>query len=234
MAAIERRTIYLIGDSLTRQWSKVMQCELEHVLGLSPQEAASKVRWTRCNSDLRRQKSQIKKFLRDATANDVVVFNFGHHVGMNAGEDWKAKYADIIEYSRTFDFGPMPRSNVFFRTTSVRHFLAGYGDWNTDFTAGNTAPDMQAEWQTYGGNQPELPDQNLIALSTLLSDRGGNDGPDGNGDEGNGSFQILDTSPMMLARGDATYDGSHFCLPGPTEFWSRMLYLRLERQGGIA
>ena len=63
---------------------------------------------------------------------------------------------------------------------------------------------------------PEQPDQNLIAFSTLLKS------------SNHRSFQILDTSPLMLARGDATFDGTHFCLPGPMDVWSRMLYARLE------
>ena len=42
-------------------------------------------------------------------------------------------------------------------------------------------------------------------------------------------FCILDTSPMMLSRADATFDGTHFCLPGPMDFWSRMLYYQMER-----
>lgn len=215
---LKSRTIFLIGDSLTRQWYQTMKCELMHVLGLSEKEVREKIRWQRCTNELRRQRKEIQQKLADATVNDVLVFNFGHHVGLKNGENWKTKYEKILNDALSFDFGAIPDENIFFRTTSVRHFLRGYGDWDTDFTAGNTAPDMYAQWETYGGNMPEQPDQNLIAFSTLLKS------------SNQRSFQILDTSPLMLARGDATFDGSHFCLPGPVDMWSRMLYTRLETQ----
>ena len=42
---------------------------------------------------------------------------------------------------------------------------------------------------------------------------------------------VLDTAAISLARGDATIDGVHFCLPGPIiEQWSRMLYHRIVRE----
>lgn len=217
---LKSRTIFLIGDSLTRQWYQTMKCELMHVLGLSEKEVMEKIRWQRCTNELRRQRKEIQQKLADATVNDVLVFNFGHHVGLKNGENWKTKYEKILNDALSFDFGAIPDENIFFRTTSVRHFLRGYGDWDTDFTAGNTAPDMYAQWETYGGNMPEQPDQNLIAFSTLLK----------SSNHRHRSFQILDTSPLMLARGDATFDGSHFCLPGPVDMWSRMLYARLEAQ----
>ena len=223
---IKPRTIFMIGDSLTRQWAHMMHCELMHVLGFSKGEAGNKVRFQRSTKAITRQRRDIRKLLQSASKKDIVVFNYGHHVGLNNGEDWRPKYVKTLENARDFDFGPIPDENIFFRTTSVWHFLHGFGDWNTEsFTAGKSAPDMHAMWDTYGGNQQELPDQNLVAFSTLL-DKNNID------IHRHRSLQILDTSPMMLARGDATYDydEAHFCLPGPMEFWSRMLYLHLERQ----
>ena len=68
---------------------------------------------------------------------------------------------------------------------------------------------MSAEWALYGGNSPVQPEQNLMALDIL------------------GNMSIMDVSPMMLARADATFDGVHFCLPGPIDSWSHMLYYRI-------
>jgi hypothetical protein len=41
------------------------------------------------------------------------------------------------------------------------------------------------------------------------------------------NYQILDISPLMLSRADATADGCHFCVPGPVEFWGQMLFYRI-------
>lgn len=50
------------------------------------------------------------------------------------------------------------------------------------------------------------------------------------------NFGILDTSTLTLARADATYDLTHLYLPGPMEYWNRMLYYRIlqesTRRGG--
>ena len=74
----------------------------------------------------------------------------------------------------------------------MRHFLKGFGDWDTNsFKTGSVEPGMQQKWSTYGGSRPEQPMQNIIALGSFL---------------------------IMLARGDATFDGSHFCLPGPIDY----------------
>lgn len=92
-------------------------------------------------------------------------------------------------------------------------------------------PNMTDVWHAYGGNAPELPQQNLIAFKVFLQYVGNNKNSTKNVLPKR-KFSILDTSPMMLARSDATFDGCHFCLPGPMEFWSRMLYYRIERHGG--
>jgi hypothetical protein len=43
----------------------------------------------------------------------------------------------------------------------------------------------------------------------------------------NSSFTIMDVLPLRLARADSTFDGSHFCMPGPIEQWARMLFYRI-------
>jgi hypothetical protein len=62
------------------------------------------------------------------------------------------------------------------------------------------------------------PLQNPLALGAFL------------GSAAERQFRILDTSPMVLSRADATFDGLHFRLPGPVDFWSRMLCYQMERK----
>ena len=149
-------TIYLVGDSLTRQWHKVMQCELIHVLGFSEEDAEQKVIFMQRMG--RERMDSIHNSIKSAvTRDDIVVINIGHHVGSKLGKDWRPKYATLLKQLMEFDYG-IPRTNIFFRTTSVRHYLSGEGDWYGKFKAGNTEPDMHAKWSTYGGDTHELPD----------------------------------------------------------------------------
>ena len=225
---LSNRTIYLVGDSLTRQWGQTMRCEIMHILGKS-NEVADKI-VLNLPMHVGFSEGLIKKrygdpFRINATERDYVIFNFGHHVGKKLGDDWPTKYTKILNDTLAMDFGDIPDHHIFFRTTTVRHFLANQGDWNTNSSkAGGLAPNMQATWNTYGGNLPELPDQNLIAFNVLLHDSMHNNSR---------RYKILDTSPMMLARGDASFDGSHFCLPGPMQYWSRMLYYQIEQNNRL-
>jgi hypothetical protein len=214
----EGRTIYFVGDSLTRQWQHSMKCEIIHVLGISDQKAEKIIRYLRLHGGFEHKLKLYGSFFTKATERDYVVFNFGHHVGKKLGVDWEQKYTDILQEAMMVDFGKIPDNHIFFRTTSVRHFLRGMGDWNTQSSqAGAREPNMNDVWSKFGGASPELPDQNLIAFDAFL------------GNTTNKTIRILDTSPMMLARADATFDGSHFCLPGPMESWSRMLYYQIEQ-----
>ncbi|KAL7529940.1 hypothetical protein ACHAWF_003172 [Thalassiosira exigua] len=217
----ENRTMYFIGDSLTRQWQHSIKCELVHVLGIPIERADDMVVYI-WMAKRGIEKGILRKhgspFTTTATERDYVVFNFGHHMGPKLGPNWRSSYRKFLEDAAKISFGNIPRSHVFFRTTSVRHFIRGKGDWNTDsFQAGAAEPTMQAAWRDFGGNAPELPEQNLIAFETFL----------GGGDTKHSGFRILDTSPMTLARADATFEGVHFCLPGPMDFWSRMLYYQI-------
>ncbi len=72
---------------------------------------------------------------------------------------------------------------------------------------------MKANWSDYGGNCPDQPVQNLMGIDMVSK---------------HSKYQILDTSPLMLSRGDASSEGSHICVPGPIEFWSGMLYYRIK------
>jgi len=165
--------------------------------------------------------SLLKRYgdpFRNATEKDYVVFNFGHHTGKKLGETWPSQYIEILEKALQLDFGRIPDHHIFFRTTTVRHFLALKGDWNTEHSeAGGIAPDATAHWSWYGGNSPEQPKQNLLVLEVFL------------GNHTARRFQVLDTAAMMLSRADSSFDENHVCLPGPMDFWSRMLYYRIER-----
>lgn len=213
--ATRNSKFYLVGDSLTRQWAQAMKCEFIHVLGMSSEEANEKVIYVQQHTEI--SLNVDKKFFINATERDYAVFNLGHHVGNKLGKNWTESYRAILNSTLLFPFGRIPDSNIFFRTTSVRHFLKGAGDWNTNSSkSGSVEPQMDAKWSMYGGNSPEQPTQNLVAFQVFLRQN-----------RSIRRVQILDTSPMMLARGDATFDGCHFCLPGPADYWSRMFYYRL-------
>ena len=218
-AVLSNRTIFLVGDSLTRQWSQVMRCEIMDVLGKSKEATNEMVRILPMHTDF--DNKLFKKRYGDpfprATERDVIVFNFGHHVGNKLGVDWQPKYIKVLKDAlEQIDFGKIPDDHVLFRTTTVRNFLRNEGDWNTNSSkAGGSKPNIQAVWINYGGNLPEQPTQNLLAFDTILRDT-------------RSGLKILDTSPMMLARGDASFDGSHICIPGPMTYWSRMLYYQIQ------
>lgn len=218
-AILSNRTIYLVGDSLTRQWSQAIRCEIMHILGKSEEVANKTISFLAMQKGF--ETGLLKRYgypFKKASEKDYVVINFGHHLGHKLGGDWPSKYHTILENVLAVDFGKIPDHHIFFRTTSVRHYLKNQGDWDTNSSvAGSGKPIMNASWSLYGGNKPEQPMQNLIAFNVFLDE------------SKNRTFQILDTSPMMLARADATFDGSHFCLPGPMDYWSRMLYFRIEK-----
>lgn len=206
------RKIFLVGDSLTRQWYQTMICELVHVLGYSVEEAKSKVIYTKVF--VRFSELDFNPFT-DASERDYVVYNIGHHVGFSYMDVWPPLYTEVMEESLKIDFGAIPDEQVFFRTTSVRLFHRNKGDWNTaNFEVGDKNPNMNAQWELFGGNYQEQPLQNLMALEIFK--------------KSSRKFQILDTSPMTLGRTDTSFDGCHFCIPGPTDHWSRMLYYQME------
>jgi hypothetical protein len=91
--------------------------------------------------------------------------------------------------------------------------LADKGDWNSNSSqAGGLEASVDAKWDHYGGNHPVQPIQNLLGISMVGT---------------NSNFRIMDVSPLTLARADSTFDGSHFCMPGPIEEWTRMLFYRI-------
>jgi hypothetical protein len=213
---LQDRQIFLIGDSLTRQWWESLHCELEHMYNVSGMAHYLK------NFNGNFPQSTVDRFLKsnNATSRDYLVFNIGHHTdGSNhgIGDQWRKHYILGLKQYMSKSYSPIPDNHIFFRTTSARHFWnKGYGDWDSgNWRAGGTAPKMEAEWLEYGGKHPVQPEQNMIGIKMI---------------QNQARFGILDVSPLMLSRADATSDGSHFCLPGPTEAWSQMLYYRILHQ----
>jgi hypothetical protein len=214
----KNRTVYLVGDSLTRQWSRVLLCELIHLLDIPSKVAETKVRYFQSHVAHENELKNLANLLKSSKCQDYIVINWGHHLGESKlHHEWRDKYIHALKSLQSLDYGLIPDQHVFFRTTTVRHFLSGT-DWNsTSKKAGGNAPNKHAQWGWYGGRTPEQPNQNLLALELLA------------GPERVRDLQILDTAPMMLPRGDATFDGSHMCLPGPHQFWSQMLYYRMHK-----
>jgi hypothetical protein len=215
-SVVVNRTLYIVGDSLSRQWMQEMRCEYAHLLGL--RKEAIRFFWYTGRGSEEPPLTQLSvwDFLEKATYRDYLIFSFGrHHHPSKPGMQysWKTRYIRAMNIFLSLSFAPIPSNHVFFRTSSVRPFLAGQGDWDTNTSkSGGLHPNMKAVWSDYGGNYPAQPKQNLIGISMVGSQS---------------DYGILDISPLMLSRADATSDGSHFCLPGPIEIWSRMLYYRI-------
>jgi hypothetical protein len=228
---LSQQRIFLFGDSLTRQWGHAMRCEMIHIFNYTKEEAHDRIRiklWF--SGKIKAFGAALSKFSKSMGSEDYLVFNFGHHMdpskpGLKYA--WKAKFQQTMKTAirelKMSNSSRLHPSRILFRTTTVRHFRAGKGDWNTDtgYSAGGTEPENNARYEEFGGNNQAQPWQNLMALKII-------------GTESN--FGILDTSSPTLARADATFDGSHLCLPGPMEHWSRMLYYRIfqdsTRRGG--
>jgi hypothetical protein len=218
--ALEGRRIIIIGDSLNRQWKHSLGCHLKYVYGYNTVVQFCKT----VDFPVGRL---LQKCLRGATSRDYVVFNFGHHqypgklgVGdpgkLGVGDRWRQVYKALmlrVLSDLKTRLGHLPPSHVIFRTTSVSHFLAGKGDWDTNSSqAGGLEASRDAQWDQYGGNYPYLPIQNLLGISMVGA---------------NSNFSIMDVSPLTLARADFSFDGVHFCMPGPIEEWTRMLFHRI-------
>jgi hypothetical protein len=59
-------------------------------------------------------------------------------------------------------------SHILFRTTTVRHYRAGKGDWTTNASdSGGTEPETNARYEEFGGDNQAQPWQNLMALKII-------------------------------------------------------------------
>ena len=83
---------------------------------------------------------------------------------------------------------------------------------------GSIEPSNEAKWEDFGGLSRSQPMQNIMVFEIFANQSGRARVPG-----------IMDTAPMSLARADATFDGSHFCMPGFFEWWTRVLLFKVLR-----
>jgi hypothetical protein len=98
---------------------------------------------------------------------DYLVFSFGHHMhpakpGLK--HTWKEKFQDVIKTVlrelKTSNSSRLDPSRILFRTTTVRHYRAGKGDWNTDKSdSRGTEPVNNARHEEFGVNNTAQPRQ---------------------------------------------------------------------------
>jgi hypothetical protein len=98
---IENRTIYLVGDSVMRQWAAVLHCECIHVHNMTEQQAETSIRFLRSTHtlDLQNDEGTIE-FFRHVRPQDYLIFNFGLHlskylVGYEV-VDWEENYRSVL------------------------------------------------------------------------------------------------------------------------------------------
>ena len=243
------RTIYLIGDSLMRQWAKVLRCELIHILHFSTQQADQTIVYKWSRPGLRR--FPLKNLQERAQGRDIIVYNIGLHTA-------RTHYPDSNDSDR---------SNKKNESTSTSRA----GNQTTTGAGGTTPPTWQQVSRKYVTRLAEKkrygtmisPRQVIYRTTTArFFPRGVADFNSTKGfhvgateprhtarweDYGGiyhveprqtihdmhtlmdlqATVQVLDTATPTLARADATYDAVHVCLPGPMTTWSRMLYHRL-------
>jgi hypothetical protein len=211
----------VVGDSLSRQFAKTLECSLSHKLELDLTKIPAVV-FLEIDTDV--SEGRFSKVLNRAsvTTNDVVVVNVGHHIdpsksaSLRAGTPphWQAKvqaaWRGIFATLAATKLDPL---KVFVRTTTVRFNRrdAG-GDWEGGaIVCGGSAPDDNATWASFGGKYPSQPKQNELVLKAL----------------DHTSYQLFDVAPLALARADTTFDCSHHCLPGDMDIWVSLLLARL-------
>jgi len=198
--------VIVYGDSLSRQFAKTLECTFAHKLNIT-----GRVVFRNWNSG--------GPLGHDTRQSDFIVLNFGHHLDHGAGDvthirekqGWTSAFANL---DKKIEEKEVIADRVFVRTTQVRFLRRNSpGDWNTTagMLCGEVAPDSSAAWSQYGGQSGSLPAQNLVLLKLLDST----------------PYQLLDVSPISLARADLTFDCSHDCLPGVQDTWASVLVQRM-------
>ena len=212
--------IHLIGDSLSRQFFKTLACMLSHKLQVTD---LVRFHWASLNP---------ASAIAYVGPQDFVVINFGHHIDPSKSDymravdksgvpNWETKYSEALKRlfgvlsEATRKQQIVDHSRIIFRTSDVRHHRANESDWDggsvscgsPDEPSQDFSGVLNASWGDYGGRYPALPRQNEILLQALDST----------------DYALLDTSPLTLSRRDASFDCSHFCLPGPMDTMSALL-----------
>ena len=235
-------TIYLVGDSLTRQQTKALECLLNELVN-----GNVVLKYFRCpylldyeydrrtGGPTNTETNQLCKPLERALSSnspDLMLLNVGHWTDKaKLGLEWKEIFDVILRKTvarleTIFDTRPQPR--IFFRMTASRFFREG--DWNTspEGWCGCQGPDKNrcrpdaiaqqpnplAKYSDYNPLSLVLPAMNEIAKTIIQFSAVSL------------KIEILYTSEMSLAREDASYDCSHFCLPGVPDLWNLMLLER--------
>jgi len=206
---------FIIGDSLSRQFARTMQCSLEFKLGVTKQAVV----WIGLHYLTNQSDLVIRLLTRNnVTSKDVVVVNIGHHIDPGNSEYLRAGVPPHWETTtqvawraifHAFAWANLDPRRVFVRTTVPRFVRRdGGGDWDGGrVICGAKSPEPNARWSAFGGQYLSQPKQNEIHLNEL------NRTP----------WQLLDVAPLTLARADATFDCLHMCLPGVMDTWVSLL-----------
>ena len=191
--------IIVFGDSLSRQFYRVLDCTLVHKLGLNHRVVY--VPWMYGG----KLEYSISTF-------DVIVLNFGHwlqHDHRSVKDQHKALKGGWKDAFKSLQDQNINSQRVFVRTSQPRFVHANSpGEWNTTnkpLFCGSKAPNITASWFDFTSNHQFVhPDENLALLDILKSTQ----------------FQLFDIAPITLSRSDTTFDCSHNCMPGVQDTWA--------------
>jgi hypothetical protein len=202
-----RGKIYIVGDSLSRQFAHSLSCTLEHKLNIK-----GFVTYKPMALPTTRQVVQIVSNLRD---HDIIVVNFGRHIDPSKpmGNMWEIYFNKTTDtWLSTLKKRNIRANNVYFRTTDTRFVQVNGDDWNSGrmMFCGKNSSDNFASQQEFKGISRR---QNQILFDKLLL--------------AHVPYKILDVYPVSISRSDATYDCSHYCLPGPIDTWSSIFLNKL-------
>jgi hypothetical protein len=214
----------IVGDSISRQFAKTLECTLAHKLGLGDDAERAVVFCPSHGLQLER----TRRCIDAARVEDVIVINFGLHVHPQKDSSfrtmspdgrrctWQVFFEEMLQHylalikAKTAS-GSIDASRVFYRTTPPRFVSRGGADWDSGKMAcGATAPRPEATFDDYGGHYKAQPLQNHLLLSGL----------------DHSSVQLFDVTPVTLSRSDTAFDCSHLCLPGVMDTWASMLLNR--------
>jgi hypothetical protein len=98
---IKNRTIYLVGDSVLRQWAGVLHYKCIHVHNMTEKQAETSIKYLRSahTLDLRNDEGTIK-FFRHVRPQDYLIFNFGLHLSKYLVGDkainWEENYRSVL------------------------------------------------------------------------------------------------------------------------------------------
>lgn len=250
------KRIVMVGDSLTRQQDRALRCLLPEV-GMDSAWVGSNLTYINCPYLIQEGKnlsdilhwpmSQLCAPLETVlqhpiNAIDVLQLNVGQWVdeaklGM-LGVKWADAFqAKIVQHTLARLHKLLSRrsspTHVLFRTTASRFFRDG--DFNTKprgwcgckGLTGNPGrcrptiaahPNALAIYADFNPISRVLPEMNQLLVQLFCAAKS---------NASRQVFEILNTAKLSLAREDASFDCSHFCLPGVPDAWNLMLLNRV-------